>query len=53
MGVKVRCARVSPKALSMVQLFGEFDPYTAEWRDGVVTKTLRYVLNAFLVSNYK
>ncbi|KAF4521008.1 hypothetical protein B566_EDAN002504 [Ephemera danica] len=46
LGINVKCARISPKALSLVQLFGEFDPHTAEWRDGVVTKTLREMGNS-------
>lgn len=43
LGVSVKCARISPKALAYTHMFGEFDPHTAEWHDGVVSKVLRYL----------
>ena len=37
---------INPKALSLGELYGEYDPNTREWTDGIVSKLLRNYSNA-------
>ena len=33
--------RLNPKCVSMGELFGEYDPLTSEWRDGLASGLIR------------
>lgn len=43
--VKGETHRMDPKALSKSELYGELDPATLEWTDGVFTALLRQIVN--------
>jgi dynein heavy chain len=36
---------LNPKSISMAELFGEFDPFTQEWTDGLASSIIREFVN--------
>ena len=46
---RVNCTRLNPKSISMGELYGEENPDTKEWTDGLASKILRE--NATIESN--
>lgn len=44
-GIKGEAFLIDPKAIDKDQLYGKLDATTAEWTDGVFTKTLREVID--------
>ena len=44
----VEISKMNPKSIKQGELYGDFDPNTHEWTDGILALTVRYTANAGL-----